>query len=132
MKVFSFIGWPVFLVIGFFLSDIKFNTSSTPITVDQDITMCASSSSGTVTADNDGKFIPALPGWGNFNYTISTKSDSAQFYFNQGLSFYYGYHFAEALASFKESSRFDPSCAMGYWGQALSMGPFYNTYVYRM
>lgn len=131
MKIFSLIGWPVFLVIEVFLSSINFNRPDTPVTVDQEITMCASSS-GNVAAGNDGKFIPALPGWGNFNYTISTKSDSAQFYFNQGLSFYYGYHFTEALASFKESSRFDPSCAMSYWGQALSMGPFYNTYVYRM
>lgn len=80
----------------------------------------------------DGKFIKPLSGWGDRTYPVTTRSDSAQYYFNQGLGFYYGYHFTEALASFKEASRFDPSCAMTYWGQALAMGPYYNTYYYKM
>ena len=85
-----------------------------------------------VSAGDDGKFIKALTGWGNRNFAITTSSDSAQYYFNQGLGFYYGYHFQESYASFKEAARFDPSCAMAYWGQALSRGPYYNTYVYKM
>jgi len=97
----------------------------------QDITMCGSPS-GIVLANAGGKFMTALAGWGDLNYPITTKADSAQFYFNQGLSLYYSYHFTEAVASFKEASRFDPGCAMAYWGQALAMGPFYNTYVYKM
>ena len=40
---------------------------------------------------------------------------------------YYSYHMKEALASFKEAARFDPNCAMAYWGQALAMGPYYNS-----
>src|SRR5215203_5601159 len=63
-----------------------------------------------------GKFMIALPGWGKHHYTISTKSDSAQFYFNQGLSLYYSYHYREANASFKEAARLDPACAVAYWG----------------
>ncbi|MEJ1238114.1 hypothetical protein WBG78_08295 [Chryseolinea sp. T2] len=93
--------------------------------------LCGSTGAN-IEAGDDGKFIKALPGWGGRNYKISTKSDSAQYYFNQGLGFYYGYHFQEAFASFKESSRFDPTCAMAYWGQALSRGPYYNTFVYKM
>jgi tetratricopeptide (TPR) repeat protein len=77
-------------------------------------------------AADDGKFITVLPGWGNYSYPISTKNDSAQFYFNQGLSMYYSYHWPEANASFKEAARFDPGSAMAYWGQALAMGPGYN------
>ena len=77
-------------------------------------------------AREDGKFIVPLPGWGNHFYRISTENDSAQYYFNQGLSMYYSYHMREAIASFKEASRFDPSSAMCFWGQALSMGPTYN------
>jgi len=80
----------------------------------------------------NGKYIPLLTGWGHHNYTITTKSDSAQIYFNQGLSFYYGFHFREALASFKESARFDSTCVMAYWGQALASGPYYNEYYYKM
>jgi tetratricopeptide (TPR) repeat protein len=74
----------------------------------------------------DGKFIPPLPGWGNHSYLISTKTDSAQYYFNQGLTMYFSYQFGEAKASFKEAARFDPDCVMAYWGEALSMGPPYN------
>ena len=78
------------------------------------------------TADN-GKFMAHLPDWGNYSYPISTTSDSAQVYFDQGLTMYYSYHMKEALASFKEAARFDPDCAMAYWGQALAMGPYYNS-----
>jgi hypothetical protein len=73
-----------------------------------------------------GKFITVLPGWGHYGYPVSTKSDSAQFYFNQGLNMYYSYHWREANASFKESARFDTTLAMAYWGEALSQGPGYN------
>jgi len=90
------------------------------------------SDNGNLTPAADGKYITALKGWGGRNYQITTSSDSAQYYFNQGLGFYYGYHFTEALASFKEASRLDPESAMPYWGQAFSMGPYYNTYSYRM
>src|SRR5580700_10167040 len=88
---------------------------------------CGVDYQGDVEARADGKFIVALPGWGNYTYHISTLSDSAQFYFNQGLNMHYGYHMREAIASFKEASRFDPSCPMVYWGEALSMGPEYNS-----
>lgn len=96
-----------------------------------DNTGCAPTPTG-ITANAEGKFIPVLPGWGHHRYAISTSSDSTQFYFNQGLNFYYSYHLREALASFKEAARFDTSSAMVYWGQALAMGPYYNTYYYRM
>ncbi|WP_448634326.1 hypothetical protein [Pedobacter panaciterrae] len=78
------------------------------------------------TVDN-GKFMMYLPGWGHYSYKISTVSDSAQVYFDQGLTMYYSYHMKEALASFKEAARFDPNSAMAYWGQALAMGPYYNS-----
>ena len=85
-----------------------------------------------LTPDNNGKFIPPMPGLGKHTYSISTRQDSTQFYFNQGINFYYSYHLREALASFKEAARFDSSSAMTYWGQALSMGPYYNSYFYKM
>ncbi|MBC7874758.1 MAG: hypothetical protein H7Y01_12220 [Ferruginibacter sp.] len=70
--------------------------------------------------------IPPIPGAGNYKWTISTKSDSAQFYFNQGINMYYSFHIIEAMASFKKASRFDPACAMLYWAQALAYGPNIN------
>ncbi|HTE10235.1 MAG TPA: hypothetical protein VK645_04680 [Chitinophagaceae bacterium] len=80
----------------------------------------------------DGKFIPLLPGLGHYSYKVSSTSDSTQIYFNQGLNFYFSYHFREARASFKEATRFDKNSAMAWWGQALSMGPYFNTYYYKM
>jgi tetratricopeptide (TPR) repeat protein len=83
--------------------------------------------------DAAGRYAPVFPGWGHYHYKVSTASDSAQFYFDQGLSLYYGYHLTEALASFKEAAREDSNCVMAHWGQALAMGPYYNnTYYYKM
>jgi tetratricopeptide (TPR) repeat protein len=87
---------------------------------------CGPGTDENVYAGEDGKFITVLPGWGNHSYKITTQNDSAQIYFNQGLSMYYSYHAREAVASFKEAAKFDSSCAMTYWGQALAMGPSYN------
>jgi tetratricopeptide (TPR) repeat protein len=83
------------------------------------------SDDATDTAAN-GKYISVLPGWGKYSYTVSTKNDSAQWYFNQGLNMYYSYHVLEARASFREAARLDSGAAMLWWGWALSLGPTYN------
>lgn len=70
--------------------------------------------------------IPPIPGAGNYKWKISTKSDSAQFYFNQGINMYYSFHIIESLASFKKAAKFDPDCAMLEWAQALAYGPNIN------
>lgn len=94
---------------------------------------CAPDDGETAIVRDDGKFIGVMPGWGNHSYKIKTESDSAQFYFNQGLTMYYSFHAREALASFKEAAKFDSNCAITYWGQALAMGPAYNGgYDYKM
>jgi len=87
---------------------------------------CGPSTDENVKPGEGGKFITVLPGWGNHSYRITTENDSAEIYFNQGLSMYYSYHVREAIASFKEAAKFDSSCAMIYWGLALAMGPSYN------
>ncbi|MHA4844564.1 tetratricopeptide repeat protein [Flavitalea antarctica] len=104
-------------------------TTKTPTTVQS----CAPNSDQLLSANATGKFINILPGSGDHHYHISTTNDSAQVYFNQGLSMYYSYHMKEALASFKEAAKFDSTSAMVYWGQALAMGPTYNFgYAYKM
>ncbi len=70
--------------------------------------------------------IPLIAGAGNYSWTISTNSDSAQAYFNQGINMYYSFHIIEAMASFKKAVRFDNRCAMLYWAQALAYGPNIN------
>ncbi|NEQ83852.1 MAG: hypothetical protein F6K26_27810, partial [Moorea sp. SIO2I5] len=63
---------------------------------------------------------------GNYHYPISTTSDLAQKYFDQGLILAYAFNHAEAARAFKEASRLDPNCAMCYWGLAYVQGPNIN------
>lgn len=70
--------------------------------------------------------IPLIAGAGDHQWPISTKDDSAQAYFNQGMNMYYSFHIIESMASFKKAVKFDSSCAMLYWAQALAYGPNIN------
>jgi len=94
---------------------------------------CAPPGPTTILPDADGRYAPPYPGWGHHHYPVSTTDDSAQYYFDQGLSLYYSFHLTESAASFKEAEQKDSRCAMTYWGEALAMGPYYNnTYTYKM
>jgi tetratricopeptide (TPR) repeat protein len=74
--------------------------------------------------------MPALEGWGNIRFAISTGSDSAQYFFNQGMGMFYGFHIIEALGSFKQAQKYDPESAILYWGEALAYGPNINDFGY--
>jgi len=116
-----------------FSSEKKHSENEIPIAGKQNIIGCSAAAPEDFYTDDNGKYIPPMPGWGSHSYKVSAKDDSAQFYFNQGLTMYYSYHAREAVASFKEAARFDNTCAMAYWGQALAMGPGYNSsYEYAM
>ena len=75
--------------------------------------------------------IPLLSGWGNYSWQVSTSSDSARMYFNQGINMYYAFHIIEARASFEKALKFDANCAMAWWGKALAFGPNINDYGYQ-
>lgn len=79
--------------------------------------------------EDDFSMVP-LPGWGNYDWKIKSVSDSAQFYFRQGINMYYSFHIIESLASFKKASFLDPSAPMPYWGIALAYGPNINDVTY--
>jgi tetratricopeptide (TPR) repeat protein len=70
--------------------------------------------------------INPMPGAGKYHWKITTRHDSAQFYFDQGINMYYGFHIIEALASFKKAAKFDPESPMVWWSQALALGPNIN------
>jgi hypothetical protein len=57
---------------------------------------------------------------------LTTKSEQAQRYFDQGLTLAYGFNHQEAVRSFREATRLDPDCAMCYWGVAVALGPNIN------
>ena len=74
----------------------------------------------------DQPIAPVLAGLGSHHHAITTKSERAQVFFNQGLRLVYGFNHAEAHRAFREAARLDPDCAMAYWGQALALGPNIN------
>jgi len=76
--------------------------------------------------DTTRQIAPLLATLGNYGFKITTSNDEAQKFFNQGLNLYYGFNHLEAYRSFREAARLDPSCAMCWWGQALSLGPNIN------
>jgi tetratricopeptide (TPR) repeat protein len=69
---------------------------------------------------------PLFDNLGNYHHPISTSSELAQRYFDQGLILAYGFNHAEAARSFREAARLDPNCAICYWGVALVLGPNIN------
>ena len=79
------------------------------------------------TTSTDGQFAVLVDGLGTYGRRISTKSEVAQKFFDQGLRLIYGYYSPEATASFKEALRHDPDHPMLYWGLALALGPIPNS-----
>src|SRR5512139_3919854 len=69
---------------------------------------------------------PLFDDLGSFGRKVSTPSSVAQRYFDQGLVFTYAFNYEEALRSYREAERADPSCAMAAWGVALVSGPHIN------
>ena len=65
-------------------------------------------------------------GLGTHHHRITTTSDSAQLYFDQGLRLSYAFNHPAAIASYEKSASFDPECAMCYWGIAWASGPNIN------
>ncbi len=63
---------------------------------------------------------------GNYNRPITTSVAAASTWFNRGLVWCYGFNQEEAVRCFEKVVELDPDCAMGYWGIAYAIGPFYN------
>ncbi len=74
----------------------------------------------------DGRLSPKLKNLGNYRRDFSTGSREVRDFLNQGLLLVYGFNHAEALRSFEEAARLDPTCGMAYWGQALALAPNIN------
>ncbi|WP_373494911.1 tetratricopeptide repeat protein [Aquiflexum sp.] len=70
---------------------------------------------------------PILKNIGNYKVKVTTNSEYAQLFFNQGIIMANGFNHAEAERSFRESIRQDSTFAMGYWGIAYVLGPNYNS-----
>lgn len=80
---------------------------------------------GSVAAE-DEPIAPKLSGLGDLHYEVTTSSDEAQAFFDQGLRLIYAFNHKEAIRAFQEAARLDPDFAMAYWGEALALGPNIN------
>ncbi|MEO0909791.1 MAG: hypothetical protein AAFX96_05490 [Pseudomonadota bacterium] len=63
---------------------------------------------------------------GTYSRKVSTTSDTAQKWFDQGLTWIFGYNHEEAIHCFEEALTHDANCAMAQWGIAYAIGPNYN------
>ncbi len=63
---------------------------------------------------------------GQHTKDISTTSHTAQYWFNMGLNWCYGFNHEEGVKCFQKALKFDPDCVMTHWGAAYGAGPFYN------
>ncbi len=79
-----------------------------------------------------GELAVLVPGSGTYSRPISTDSELAQQYFDQGLRLSWGFYFPESIASHQEAARLDPDHPMPYWGMAQAMGPNPNSRYGRM
>jgi hypothetical protein len=68
----------------------------------------------------------SLTAVGRQHHSIATKSQAAQDYFDQGLTFIYGFNHEEAERAFQQAAVLDPASPMPLWGIALAVGPNYN------
>lgn len=70
---------------------------------------------------------PLFDNLGSLHHPITTSSDRAQQYFDQGLRLVYAFNHGEAIRSFEAAAQEDPQVAMAYWGMALALGPNINS-----
>ena len=79
-----------------------------------------------ITTTPKGATVPLQNDLGRWHHPITTSSPWAQRYFDQGLRLTYAFNHDEAIAAYEQAARFDPACAMCYWGIALALGPNIN------
>ena len=87
--------------------------------------------SGDLNDDNTFIFLNRGPtelrsGLGTRRFEVSTDSEEAQNYIDQGIAQVYGFQAADAYRSFRKASELDPGLAMAHWGMALALGPDVN------
>jgi tetratricopeptide (TPR) repeat protein len=69
---------------------------------------------------------PLYDNLGTLHREITTTSELAQQYFDQGLRLTYAFNHDEAIKSFQQGLKHDSTCAMCYWGVAFALGPNIN------
>ena len=101
-------------------------TQAAFIKLDGKVVKCTSPVFNFDAGDPAEPIAPLFENLGNYHYEVTTSSEDAQKFFDQGLRLTYAFNHAEAHRSFREAARLDPDCAMAYWGQAFALGSNIN------
>ena len=72
------------------------------------------------------KAISLIPKLGDLHHPVTTTNAMAQRFFDQGLTFIFGFNHDAAIRSFKRAAEYDPDLAMAHWGIGLALGPNIN------
>ena len=91
------------------------------------LTLLASFAHSNAVAEPEPTLAVLVPGGGNYSRPISTESEMAQKFFDQGLRFAWSFYFPESIASYQQAAIYDPEHPMPYWGMAHAMGPNPNS-----
>src|SRR5688572_21694499 len=67
-----------------------------------------------------------LPGMGVTRMPVTTTSEQAREFFNQGVSQMHSFWFIESERSFLQAAALDPNMAMAYWGISVSAAGDYR------
>ena len=93
-------------------------------------TVSISSGQGHKTPDLQDVFKDPMPyvseALGVFTRPISTASEEAQGYFDQGMQLKYSFGVVDAARSFREAQKLDPNNAFCHWGEAWAWGSYLN------
>lgn len=89
---------------------------------------CTADSRAAVLADEEKlPSIELIPqALGDHDWQITTASEEAQAFFDQGMQLRWAYNMKEGARSMATARRADPDCAMCYWGEAFLLGSFLN------
>jgi len=85
------------------------------------VCVCLLSCLSLASAETPAK-VPLREGLGSAHIPITTSSELAQKYFDQGLRLQFGFWTSESRRSFEEAIRQDPEAPMAYWGKAWAFG----------
>jgi peroxiredoxin len=61
-----------------------------------------------------------MPGMPKIHFPVTTKSQEAQKFIEQGVGQLHGFWYYEAERSFRQAAMLDKNCAMAYWGMAMA------------
>ncbi|MEZ5039576.1 MAG: hypothetical protein R2828_06780 [Saprospiraceae bacterium] len=117
-----------FLLLLTFVSILACNTKKTEAELTQipQISMCVPKGLAVDALAEIQGTLPLFEGLGSLRFPITTNSELAQKYFEQGFKLTVGFNHAEAVRSFRYAIKQDENCAMCYWGLAYALGPNYN------